>query len=50
MLLFLKLDDETQMGNPPDHVARDISSKFLIFLPLRAIKKTYHYETPCTTF
>ena len=29
------------MGNPPDHATRDISSKFLIFLPLRAIKKNH---------
>ena len=50
MLLFWKLVDETQMGNPRDHAARDISSTFSIFLPLRAIsKKPYHYETPCTT-
>ena len=49
MLLFWKLVDETQMGNPRDHAVRDISSKFWIFLPLRAIlKKPYHYETPCT--
>ena len=37
MLLFWKLVDETQMGNTGDHAARDISSKFSIFLPLRAI-------------
>ena len=48
MLLFWKVIDETQMGNPRDHAVRDISSKFSIFLPLRAIlKKPYHYETPC---
>ena len=48
MLLFQKLVDETQMGNPPDHAVRDMSSKFSIFLTLRAIlKKPYHYETPC---
>ena len=48
MLLFWKLVDETQMGNTRDHAARDISSKFSIFLPLRAIlKNPYHYETPC---
>jgi hypothetical protein len=48
MLLFWKLVDETQMGNPRDHAASDISWKFSIFLPLRAIlKKPYHYETPC---
>ena len=36
------------MGNPRDHAARDISSKFSIFLPLRAIYFIpYHYETPC---
>ena len=49
MLLFWKLDDETQMGNSRHHATRDILSKFSIFLPLRAIlKKTYHYETPCS--
>ena len=49
MLLFWKLDDETQMGNPRDHAARDILSKFTIFFPSRAFsKKPYHYETPCT--
>ena len=48
MLLYLKLDDETQMGSVCDHAATDISSKFSIFLPLRAIlKNPYHYETPC---
>ena len=48
MLLFWKLVDETQMGNPHNHAVKDISSKFSIFLPLRAIsKKPYHYETPC---
>ena len=50
MLLFWKLVDETQMGNPHDHAVKDISSKFSIFLPLRAIsKKPYHYETPCSS-
>ena len=49
MLLFWKLDNETQMGNPRDHAVRDILPKFSIFLPLRAIlKNPYHYETPCT--
>ena len=48
MLLFWKLVDEIQMGNPRDHAARDIWSKFSIFLPLRAIYFIpYHYETPC---
>ena len=48
MLLFGKVVDETQMGNPRDHAVRDKSSKFSIFLPLRAIlKNPYHYETPC---
>ena len=48
MLLFSKLVDETQMGNPRDHAVRDISSQFSIFLPLRAIYfRSYHYETPC---
>ena len=48
MGIFLKVIDETQMGNPQDHAVRDISSKFSIFLPLRAMsKKPYHYETPC---
>ena len=48
MLLFWKVVDETEMGNPRDHAAIDVSSNFSIFLPLRAIlKKTYHYETPC---
>ena len=37
MLLFWKVVDETQMGNPRDHAARDISLKFSIFVPLRAI-------------
>ena len=51
MLLYWKLVDETQMGNPRVHAARDISSKFSIFLSLRAIwKKPYHYETPCSFF
>ena len=50
MLLFGKLVDETQMGNPRDHAVRDIASKFSIFLPLRAIYfRSYQYETPCTT-
>ena len=50
MLLFWKVVDETQMGNPRDHAAGDISLKFSIFLPVRAIlKKPYHYETPCNT-
>ena len=45
---FWKLVDETQMGNPSDHAARDIISKFSIFLPPRAIYfRSYHYETPC---
>jgi hypothetical protein len=36
------------MGNPRNHAEREISSKFSIFLPLRAIfKKPYHFETPC---
>ena len=49
MLLFGKLVDETQMGNPRDHAVRDIASKFSIFLPLRAIYfRSYRYETPCT--
>ena len=49
MLLLWKAIDETQMGNPHDHAIKDISSKFSIFLPLRAIwKKPYHYETPCS--
>ena len=48
MLLFGKLVDETQLGNPRNHAVRDTASKFSIFLPLRAIlKKPYHYETPC---
>ena len=48
MLLFWKVADETQMGNPHDYAARDISWKLSIFLPFRAIwKKPYHYETPC---
>ena len=48
MLLFGKLVNETQMGNPRDHAIRDIASKFSIFLPLRAIHfRSYHYETPC---
>ena len=47
-LLFWKLVDETQMGNPCDHAVRDISSKLSIFLPLRAIYfRLYRYETPC---
>ena len=50
-LLFWKLVDETQMGNPCEHAARDISSKFSILLSLRAIYfRSYHYETPCTCF
>ena len=45
MLLFQKLVNETQMGNPSDHAARDISPKFSIFLPLRAIYfRSYHYR------
>ena len=49
MLLFGKLVDETQMGNPRDHAVRDIASKFSIFLPLRAIYfRSYRYETPCS--
>ena len=48
MLLFGKLVDETQMGNPLDHAVRDTASKFSIFLPLRAIYfRSYRYETPC---
>ena len=48
MLLFWKLVDETQMGNSRDNTVRDISSKFSIFLPLRAIYfRSYQYETPC---
>ena len=40
--------DETQMGNPCEHAARDILSKFSILLPPRAIYFTsYQYETPC---
>ena len=36
------------MGNPRDHAARDILSKFSILLPLRAVYfRSYHYETPC---
>ena len=41
MLLFQKLVDETQMGNPRDHAVRDMSSKFSIFLTLRAILKNH---------
>ena len=49
MLLFSKLVDETQMSNPRDRAARDISPKFSIFLSLRAIYfRSYQYETPCT--
>ena len=48
MLLFWKLVDETQMGIPRDHAGRDILSKLLILLPLRAVYfRSYHYETPC---
>ena len=48
MLLYWKLVDETQMGNPRVHAARDISSKFSLFLPLRDVYfPPYHYETPC---
>ena len=48
MQLFWKLVDETQMGTPCNHAARDISSKFSIFLLPRAIYfRSYHYETPC---
>ena len=48
MQLFWKLVDETQMGIPRDHAARDILSKFSILLPLRAVYfRSYHYETPC---
>ena len=47
-LLFWKLVDETQSGNPCEHAATDISSKFSILLALRAIYfRSYHYETPC---
>ena len=50
MLLFWKLVDETQMGNPCDHAARDILSKLSILLPLRAVYfRSYQYETPCTS-
>ena len=36
------------MGIPRDHAGRDILSKFLILLPLRAVYfRSYHYETPC---
>ena len=48
VLLFWKMVHQTQMGNPPDHAASDIISKFSIFLPPRAIYfRSYHYETPC---
>ena len=48
MLLFWKLVDEIQMGNPCEHAARGVLSKFSIFLPLRAIYfRSYQYETPC---
>ena len=48
MLLFSKLVDETQMSNPRDRAARDISPNFSIFLSLRAIYfRSYQYETPC---
>ena len=48
VLLFWKLCDKTQMSNPCDNAARDIPSKFSIFLPLRAIYfRSYQYETPC---
>ena len=46
MLLFWKLIDEKQMGNPCDHAARDI---FSILPPLRAVYfRPFLYETPCT--
>ena len=36
------------MGNPCEHAARDLLSKFSFLLPLRAIYfRSYHYETPC---
>ena len=48
MILFGKLVDETQMGNPCDHATRDIASKLSIFLPPRAnYFRSYQYETPC---
>ena len=51
MLLFWKLGDKTQMSIPCDHAARDIPSKFSIFLPLRAIYfRSYQSETPCKKF
>ena len=51
ILHLWKLVDETQMGSPCDHAARDILSIFSILLPLRATYfRSYHYETPCTIF
>ena len=49
MLLFWKLSNKTQMSKPCDHAAKDMPSKFSIFLSLRAIYfRSYQYETPCT--
>ena len=46
MLLFWKMVDETQMGNPRDHAAREILSKFSILLLLRAVYfRSFLYET-----
>ena len=51
MLLCWKLVDETQMSNPHDHAARNMSSKFSILLPLRSVYfRSFLYETPCTMY
>ena len=50
MLLFWKLVDEIQMGNPHDQATRDKLSKCLILLPLRAVYfRSFLYETSCST-
>ena len=48
MLLFWKLVHETQISKPLEATRHHISTKLLVFLPLRAdLLCTLHYETPC---
>ena len=47
-IFFWKLDDETQISEPPEPAMHHNSTRLLVFLPLRAdLLRTLHYGTPC---
>ena len=49
--IWQKLVHETQISKPLEATRHHISTKLLVFLPLRAyLLCTLHYETPCSTY